>query len=122
MATTIGSTKEILDNADYNAVSVTVSATDGGTVDKAGHKVVPAGTFLVGKAGSIFKDRNQSAVPVTDVVASGIDGVLLNDVDVSDGDAPGALVHRGTVRSDKTVGYTDAVDAKLPRIQFVAGA
>lgn len=119
---TIGSTKEVLDNADYNAISVTVSASNGGDVTTNGQKVVPAGTLLTGVNGSLFKNRNQKAVPVTDVAASIIDGVLLNDVDVTDGDATGALVHRGTIRSDKTIGYTAEVDAKLPRIQFVTGS
>lgn len=118
----IGSSKEILNSAKYEAVPVTLLSSTGGTESKNGRTIVPAGTLLLGETESIFSDRNQKVVAVTDVAESELDGVLLNDVDITDGNATGSLVYRGTVRSDKTIGYTDAVDAKLPRIQFVAGA
>ncbi|HHU5073430.1 TPA: head decoration protein, partial [Streptococcus agalactiae] len=58
--------------------------------------------------------------------ADHIDGILLTDVDLSKGDATGALVYRGTVNSDKLVDQelakdTSTLATKLPHIVFVKG-
>ena len=118
---TIGQAKQILHDIKYKAITVTVADDIEGLETVNGRKVVPAGTLLVGQDGSVFANR-QTLVEVADAAEGDIDGVLLNDVDVSDGPQVAALVYAGTIYSDKVVGYTEAVDAKLPRIQFVASA
>lgn len=119
----VTTSKEILHNLDYEAMSVTL---DSSTIGK---KVVPAGTVLAGVSESVFKDRKQK-VKAVDVSAVGsadhIDGILLTDVDLTNGDAAGSCVYRGTVNADKLAdttlaeGFTELA-TKLPHIVFIKG-
>lgn len=111
--------KEILHNYDYEAISVTVDKTTTGTVVENGRTLLKAGTPLFGDGASIWTDRTKKvkkAAANTDV-----DGILLHDIDLTDGDAVTAMVYRGTVRSDRVIGYTTDLDTALKHIQFVAG-
>lgn len=110
--------KQILHNNEYRAISVTVDATTEGTVTEGGRKYLPAGSMIAGVGSSIFKDRKVKVKVATPATA---DAILKNDVELTDGDTPGAGVYEGTVRSDRVIDYTNALDAKLPRIQFVEG-
>ncbi|MCB2836012.1 head decoration protein [Streptococcus dysgalactiae] len=122
--------KEILHNLDYDAISVTIDSSDESVkADKNGKKIIPAGTVLAGSEKSIFTDRKQK-VKTVDNSAAGeaqhIDGILLTDVDVTNGDATGACVYRGTINADKLADTTLAEEpkslvSKLPHIQFVKG-
>lgn len=115
---------EILHNLPYEAISVTVDKTTTGTVSENGRKILKAGTLLAGDGASIFEDRtNKVKKLLNESSAAYVDGVLLTDVDVTDGDAAASCVFRGTIREDKTNGgAVDAnVKAKLPHIQFVKG-
>lgn len=49
----VTTSKEILHNLDYEAISVTLDS------NKIGKKVVPAGTILAGKDKSILKTANR---------------------------------------------------------------
>ncbi|MCB2832732.1 head decoration protein [Streptococcus dysgalactiae subsp. dysgalactiae] len=119
----VTTSKEILHNLDYEAMSVTL---DSSTIGK---KVVPAGTVLAGVSGSVFKDRKQKVKAVDNsAVASeeNICGILLTDVDLTNGDKAGACVYRGTVNADKLADTTLAEDftelaTKLPHIVFIKG-
>lgn len=115
--TTYGTSKEILYDGIYQAIPVTVDAESVEAVD--GKKVVPAGTLIKGAVASVFADRSQSVVATTG--ASGdIDGILLYDVDVTDGDAPGSCVYNATVWEDKIQNNVTAnVRNKLPKITFI---
>lgn len=119
----VTTSKEILHNLDYEAMSVTL---DSSTIGK---KVVPAGTVLAGVSGSVFKDRKQKVKAVANHEVSGeinICGILLTDVDLTNGDAAGSCVYRGTVNADKLADTTLAEDftelaTKLPHIVFIKG-
>ncbi|HEL1011790.1 TPA: head decoration protein [Streptococcus equi subsp. ruminatorum] len=119
----VTTSKEILHNLDYEAMSVTL---DSSTIGK---KVVPAGTVLAGVSESVFKDRKQKvkAVDNSAVGSEGnICGILLTDVDLTNGDAAGSCVYRGTVNADKLADATLAEDftelaTKLPHIVFIKG-
>ncbi|HER5561442.1 TPA: head decoration protein [Streptococcus pyogenes] len=119
----VTTSKEILHNLDYEAISVTLGS------DEIGKKVVPAGTVLAGVSESVFKDRKQKVKTVTNGEVSSknnICGILLTDVDLTNGDAVGSCVYRGTINADKLADTTLASDfsslvGKLPHIVFVKG-
>ncbi|KGE59710.1 head decoration protein [Streptococcus pyogenes] len=115
----VTTSKEILHNLDYEAISVTL---DSSTI---GNKVVPAGTVLAGVSESVFKDRKQK-VKAVDNSADYIDGILLTDVDLTNGDAAGSCVYRGTINADKLADSSVAknyenLEEVLPHIQFIKG-
>ncbi|MCL6222237.1 head decoration protein [Streptococcus dysgalactiae subsp. equisimilis] len=119
----VTTSKEILHNLDYEAMSVTL---DSSTIGK---KVVPSGTVLAGVSESVFKNRKQKVKTVTNGEVSSennICGILLTDVDLTNGDAAGSCVYRGTVNADKLADTTLAEDftelaTKLPHIVFIKG-
>lgn len=119
----VTTSKEILHNLDYEAMSITL---DSITIGK---KVVPAGTVLAGVSESVFKNRKQKVKTVTNGEVSSennICGILLTDVDLTNGDAAGSCVYRGTVNADKLADTTLAEDftelaTKLPHIVFIKG-
>ncbi|MDI5952676.1 head decoration protein [Streptococcus equi subsp. zooepidemicus] len=119
----VTTSKEILHNLDYEAMSVTL---DSSTIGK---KVVPAGTVLAGVSESVFKNRKQKVKTVANGEVSGeenICGILLTDVDLTNGDAAGSCVYRGTVNADKLADTTLAEDftelaTKLPHVVFIKG-
>lgn len=119
----VTTSKEILHNLDYEAISVTL---DSSTIGK---KVVPAGTVLAGSSESVFKDRKQKVKAVANGEVSleeHIDGILLTDVDLTNGDKEGALVYRGTINADKLADTSIAENyeelaKKLPHIVFIKG-
>lgn len=119
---TLFSSKNILHNLPYEAISVTVSKDTAGTETIGGKKVLKAGTLLGGVAGSIFDDRESLATAVTGAEGETVDGISLNDIDVTDRDAVVALVYRGTVREDQLAGeVSDEVKGQLNLIKFVKG-
>ncbi|VTT01634.1 head decoration protein [Streptococcus dysgalactiae] len=119
----VTTSKEILHNLPYEAISVTL---DSGTISKG---VVPAGTVLAGVSGSVFKDREQKVKTVTNGEVSGkedICGILLYDVDLTNGDAAGSCVYRGTINADKLADtsiaeHYEELAKKLPHIVFIKG-
>ena len=117
--------KNILHNMPYEAITVTVKQGATGTEVVDGRNVLKAGALLVGDSGSIFDDR-ELLVTTTDGVAdeegsASVDGILLNDVDVTDKDAVAAMVYRGTVREELVNGgeVSDGVKEALHLIKFV---
>ncbi|HEQ0361465.1 TPA: head decoration protein [Streptococcus pyogenes] len=119
----VTTSKEILHNLPYEAISVTL---DSKTI---GEEVVPAGTVLAGKEKSVFEDRTQKVKEVKNedlASAKHVDGILLTDVDLTNGDAVGSCVYRGTINADKLAdpsiagNYKDLKE-KLPHIQFIKG-
>lgn len=119
----VTTSKEILHNLDYDAISVTLDS------KKFGEGIASAGTVLAGDSASVFKDRSQKVKAVQNGEIAGathIDGILLTDVDLTDGDATGACVYRGTVNADKltdsNIGKdTTELSKKLPHIVFIKG-
>lgn len=100
--TEYGTSIDILFNLDpYSARAIMVSDT-GVTADaKTGKKIVKAGSLL-NKDGAIANDGT-------------VRYVLLKDVDVTNGKAPGAGVYKGTLdekKIEKNTGVTISDDAK----------
>lgn len=93
--TNYGNKKEILKFPDhYVALAVTVDD-QGVTANSEGKKIVPAGTIV---GGGFLTDQTKKATKMNDTSA---EGVLLNDVDVTYGPAPGAVVIHGFINLDK---------------------
>jgi hypothetical protein len=122
--TIYGNTKQILKFPDhYVAISVTVG--DAGVVAVDGKKIVPAGTIV---GGGTLADpevlvKKATTTPGVDLAPDTTDaeGVLLNDVDVTYGPAPGAMVIHGFIDETKIPDAPDAAErATLKQITFIA--
>lgn len=114
-----GVSKNILRTSKYTAIAVTISKDTTGIVDENGHKILPAGTVLSGVDGSVFDDETQARVAVKATGEAVADGILLNDVDLTNKDAAGACVYQGELYADKVIGYADTLKTQLPLIKFV---
>lgn len=105
--TTYGGPAQILFNVQ-NQMSVGIRVDDAYFVTRDGRKIVPAGTPLSGD----LKARTTpfvKAVDKTDFVATGI---LLHDVDVTEGDNNGTLLIWGFVDLNKVDATTAALITK----------
>jgi len=122
---------EILKFADHY-VSIPVMVDDAGIVANAdGKKLVLAGTIIGGTGSTntilandtVLATKHNTQSGATTVAGSGVDaeGVLLNDVDVTNGDAPGAMLIHGFVNLSKLpeVPSADAIAALKTRITFL---
>ena len=110
-----------------NQVSVSIVVDDGYSVTRDGRKIVPAGTPLSGS----LTARNTAFVKAVDNTAeSGASngkpatGVLLHDVDVTDGDTNGTLLIWGFVDLNKIDATTAALltatrQSEMPSIKFL---
>lgn len=120
--TSYGAAKDILYLLDdYTAITVNVSAT-GVTAGDDGKKIVPAGTVI----GGVLEDPTQAAVAAEGGSGEGAvaaEGVLMHDVDVTDGDALGTMIIRGVLDGTKLpANITAAQKATLPMIVVVGTA
>lgn len=87
-----------------NQMSVSIVVDDAYFVTKDGHKIVPAGTPLSGdltSRGTAFVKAADSSHPAN--------GILLHDVDVTDGNANGTLLIWGFVNLDRVDSTTAAL-------------
>lgn len=112
--TTYGGPVQILFNVQ-NQVSVSIRVDDAYSITRDGHKVVPAGTPLSGD----LTARNTSFVKAVDTTHPAT-GVLLHDVDVTNGDANGTLLIWGFVDLTK-VDSTTAALITATRMTELAG-
>lgn len=118
VVTNYGNKKEILKFPDhYVALAVTVDDTGITAVD--GKKIVPAGTIV---GNGILADESKLAVKaITTEGASNAEGVLLNDVDVTNGPAPGAMMIHGFIKlSALPTAPTSEEITALRQIAFIA--
>ncbi|MEK5178255.1 hypothetical protein [Paenibacillus odorifer] len=116
--TTYGNRKQIHKFPDhYVNLAVTVDNT-GITANAEGKKIVPAGTIL---GNGILTDQTKLAKKaVTTTGVSNAEGVLFNDVDVTDGPAPGAMMIHGFVDLTKIPTAPTAEEiAALKQITFL---
>lgn len=106
---------------DYTAIAVNVSD-DGVTAGTDGRKIVPAGTVI----GGVLEDPTQAAVAAEGGSGEGAvaaEGILMHDVDVTDGDALGTMIIRGVIDGTKLpANITAAQKATLPMIVVVGTA
>lgn len=111
-----------------NQVSVSIVVDDGYSVTRDGRKIVPAGTPLSGD----LTARNTAFVKAVDNTATtgspsngkAATGVLLHDVDVTDGDTNGTLLIWGFVDLNKIDATTVALltatrQGEMPSIKFL---
>ena len=101
--TTYGGTVQILFNVQ-NKVSVSIPVDDAYSVTRDGRKIVPAGTPLSGD----LTARTTAFVKAVDTTHPAT-GVLLHDVDVTEGDANGTLLIWGFVDLNKVDSATAAL-------------
>jgi len=117
--TDYGNTKQILKFPDhYVAIPVTVDNA-GVTANSDGKKIVPAGTIVGGGTLADPEVMVKKATTTEDV--SNAEGVLLNDVDVTYGPAPGAMIIHGFIDETKIpAAPDDAEHTALKQITFIA--
>jgi len=112
-----GSKKEILKFNDFVSTVVTVSNTGITAVD--GKKIAKAGTIVGGltkpvllNPGEAVENKNTAAK------APGAEGVLLYDVDVTNGPREGSMVISGYVDVNK-IPAAPVAEINLPKITFM---
>lgn len=110
-------TKEILKFPDHY-VNLAITVSDAAiSANAEGKKIVPAGTII---GGDILTDDTALGVKATTDVTSNAVGVLFNDVDVTHGPAPAALLIHGFVDLDKIPTAPTAEEkAALNQITFL---
>lgn len=110
-----------------NQVSVSIVVDDGYSVTRNGRKIVPAGTPL---SGSLTARSTAFVKAVDNTAESGASngkpatGVLLHDVDVTEGDTNGTLLIWGFVDLNKVDSTTAALitatrQSEMPSIKFL---
>lgn len=102
-----------------NQVSVSIVVDDGYSVTRNGRKIVPAGTPLSGS----LTARSTAFVKAVDTTNPAT-GVLLHDVDVTEGDTNGTLLIWGFVDLNKVDTTTAALitatrQSEMPSIKFL---
>ncbi|MGJ0848321.1 hypothetical protein ACR77J_16645 [Tissierella praeacuta] len=116
VTTQYGASKEILKFNNFTSVSVTVDGVDI-PADGNGKKIVKAGTIVAGKTKPVLQNSNE---PVAKKNGAEAEGVLLTDVDVTYGQAPGSMVIFGFIDVNKLpeAPTTEALEA-LNMIKFL---
>ena len=109
--------KEILKFPDHYVALAVMVSDEGVDPNEDGKKIVPAGTIVGGATKPVLDNLDEPVTPKND---DGAEGVLLNDVDVTYGPAPGAMILHGFVSLDK-LPEAPTADAKgaLPMIAFI---
>jgi hypothetical protein len=92
------STKNILRFPDHYVTMPVMVDDTGVVVNTDGKKLVPAGTIIGGNGGKVLENPDVLVIVNNDADA---EGVLFNDVDVTYGPAPGAMLIHGFPALDK---------------------
>lgn len=114
-----GAPVQILLNPDLQ-FSVGVVVSNATAVTENGRKIVKAGTPLAGS----LEARNTAFTVAAD--ATNVQGILLHDVDVTEGNGNGTLLIFGFVNPDRIDATTKAlltteVKAAIPQVKFIKG-
>lgn len=101
---TVAGNTEILASAEFQAIPYTI-ASSSVSADSEGKKIAKAGTPY---------PANTSAVK----------GILIRDIDVTDGDAVGAIAYEATIdeakaKANSGVTIASAAKSALPRVTFI---
>ena len=111
----------------YVGVAVMVDATNVAVNDE-GKKILPAGTAVGGVNGSILTNakHNKVEAKMTEGLSSGetgaavdAEGVLLEDVDCTYGDAPGTMIIHGFLDLGKCKDIPEEARDKMKLICFI---
>jgi len=112
-----GNRKEILKFNDFVSTVVLVSDTDVAAVD--GKKVVKGGTIVGGLTKTVLLNPGEAVGDKNTVeLGSGADGVLLYDVDVTNGPREGSMVISGYIDVNK-IPAAPVAEVSLPKITFM---
>ena len=117
----LGAPKQILLNPDLQ-FSVGIVVSNAEFVTEGGKKLVKAGTPMVGNL-----DARTTAFTVAESSdANKVQGVLLHDADVTNGNANGTLLIMGFVNTNRIDATTKAlivegVKTTIPMVKFIAG-
>lgn len=110
------STKEILATKNFEAIGVMVDDT-GIVAGESGKKIVPAGTVVGGKTKPVLINDDEVVKKKEDESA---EGVLLHDVDVTEGPGVGTMVIRGNIDLTKIEAPNElSITALSSRILFI---
>ena len=117
----LGEPKQILLNPDLQ-FSVGIVVSNAKFVEEGGKKLVKAGTPMVGNLDA----RTTAFTVVGSSDANKVQGILLHDVDVTDGNANGTLLIMGFVNTNRIDATTKAlivegVKTTIPMVKFIAG-
>ena len=117
----LGAPKQILLNPDLQ-FSVGIVVSNAKFVEEGGKKLVKAGTPMVGNLDA----RTTAFTVVGSSDANKVQGILLHDVDVTDGNANGTLLIMGFVNTNRIDATTKAlivegVKTTIPMVKFIAG-
>lgn len=118
---TFGAPTTILLNPDLQ-FSLGVVVSNAKFVEEGGKKLVKAGTPMVGNLDA----RTTAFTVVGSDDTAKVQGVLLHDVDVTNGNANGTLLINGFVNTNRLTSATKAMvteDVKkaIPTVKFIAG-
>jgi hypothetical protein len=114
---TYGGTKTILYNVDGMEALPVMVTDEGVDADERGKKIVRAGTLIGGGGVGTLLDKE---LMVTENNNADCEGVLLDDVDVTYGPMPGAMVFKGNINLNKIPeAPVSAAAAKLPMVRFL---
>lgn len=112
-----GNHKEILKFNEFVATTVLVG--DAGVTVKEGKKIVPAGTIVGGKANPALENKQEPVEDKnTEIKAEKAEGVLLYDVDVTNGPKEGSMILWGFVDLNK-IPKAPVAEVELPMIKFM---
>lgn len=107
--------------APHTAVTIGVQLGNTGVATENGVKFIPAGTPIGGTTSALTK--RDTVLQVTNKANDGANaqGILLNGVDVTNGNANATMVIVGTVDTSKCPTIDDTVKTALTKISFVNG-
>ena len=113
-------TQILIDPSNYFAMGIVVDDTCGVTDSTTGRKIAKAGTPVTGSL-----DARNTAFTPANTNGSDAVGILLHDVDVTQGDNNGAVLLFGFVNTNRIDTATQAkinaaIKTKLSKITFVA--
>lgn len=121
---TYGADKNIL-IAPELAFTIPCIVTNTGVTEENGKKIIKAGTPVGGSTNVLENRQTALTIETNAESSSNAQGVVLHDVDVTDGNANATLVVAGVVdllKLDASVEIKDAQKTKLSRIIFMKGA
>lgn len=112
-------TKGILRFPDHYVIIPVMVDDTGVTTNADGKKIVLAGTIIGGNGGKVLEDPDNILVIAQNDADA--EGVLFNDIDVTYGPAPGAMLIHGFPALDKlpAAPAAEAVTALAGRIVFL---
>lgn len=122
---TIVADKNILIAPELAMTIGCIVANTGVTADSNGRKIIKAGTPVGGTTNVLENRQTVLTTANTSSTGANAQGVVLHDVDVTDGNANATLVIEGTIdllKLDASLTIAEAAKTALTKINFMKGA